>query len=241
MAEKSKIQWTDSTWNPSTGCKKVSAGCTNCYAERVALRLQKMGVNRYRNGFDLTLHEDVVSLPLTWKKPRKIFVNSMSDLFHEDIPFEFIDKVWDVMEKANWHIYQILTKRPERMSQYSLKKSLLSNVWLGTSIEDSRVTNRIKLLQTSNAKVRFISFEPLIGDVGEVDLSGIHWVIVGGESGKNHRPIKEEWVLNILKQCEEQKVKFFFKQWGGMTSKSGGRLLQGKIYDEYPEIVLGGD
>jgi len=237
MAEKSKIEWTDASWNPTTGCTKVSAGCTNCYADTLAKRLQKMNPNgRYRNGFELTLHEDVINLPLKWKQPKKIFVNSMSDLFHKDVPFEFIDKVWDVMEKANWHIYQILTKRPERMSQYSWKRAVQPNIWLGTSVEDSKVKDRIKLLQTCNAKIRFISFEPLIGDVGFVDLSGIHWVIVGGESGINHRPIKEEWVLNILKQCQEQNVKFFFKQWGGITSKSGGRTLNGRTYDEYPII-----
>jgi len=235
MAEGSKIEWTDASWNPTTGCTKVSEGCRNCYADVLAQRLQKMNPNgRYRNGFKLTLHDDVVNLPLKWKHPKKIFVNSMSDLFHKDVSFKFIDKVWNVMERANWHIYQILTKRPERMAEYSWKKALQPNIWLGTSVEDLKVIDRIKLLQTSNAKVRFISFEPLISDVGELDLSGIHWVIVGGESGINHRPIKEEWVLNILNQCKQQNVPFFFKQWGGITSKSGGRLLQSKKYSEYP-------
>ena len=198
MGEKSKIEWTDSTWNPSTGCSKVSAGCINCYAERVALRLQKLGTKKYKDGFNLTLHPEDLDLPIKWKKHKKIFVDSMSDLFHKDIPDEFIDKVWQTMGKADWHIYQILTKRPERMAAYSWKQAELPNVWLGTSVEDSKVKYRIKFLQNSNAKIRFVSFEPLIGDVGELDLSNIHWAIVGGESGNNHRPIKEEWVLNIL-------------------------------------------
>ena len=180
MAEKSKIQWTDSSWNPTTGCDKVSTGCLHCYAERVALRLQKLGSKKYKDGFKLTLHPEDLDLPLKWKKPSKIFVDSMSDLFHKDVPFEFIDKVWDVMEKANWHIFQILTKRPERMAQYSWKKEQLPNIWLGTSVEDSKVKDRIKILSNSNAKIRFVSFEPLIGDVGELDLSNIHWAIVGG-------------------------------------------------------------
>ena len=200
MGEKSKIEWTDSTWNPSTGCSKVSAGCINCYAERVALRLQKLGTKKYKDGFNLTLHPEDLDLPIKWKKHKKIFVDSMSDLFHKDIPDEFIDKVWQTMGKADWHIYQILTKRPERMAAYSWKQAELPNVWLGTSVEDSKVKYRIKFLQNSNAKIRFVSFEPLIGDVGELDLSNIHWAIVGGESGNNHRPIKEEWVLNILEQ-----------------------------------------
>lgn len=236
MSERSKIEWTDASWNPTTGCTKVSAGCTNCYAETLALRLQKMGSKRYRNAFTLTLHEDALNLPLKWKKPKKIFVNSMSDMFHKDVPDKFIDKVWDVMAKANWHIYQILTKRPERMAQYSWTKEKLPNVWLGTSVEYSRVKDRIKALHTSNAKIRFISFEPLIGDVGKLDLSNIHWVIVGGESGKNHRPIEREWVTNILAQCKKQNVAFFFKQWGGLKPKSGGRQLNGRTYDEYPNL-----
>lgn len=244
MAEKSKIEWTNASWNCITGCTKVSAGCTNCYAETLSLRLQKMGSKRYKNGFKLTLHEDALNLPLKWKEPKKIFVNSMSDLFHKNVPFDFIDKVWDVMLKANWHIYQILTKRPEIMLKYLEERRKVSHalniqpkhIWLGTSVEDSRVVYRIDILRKVPSTIRFVSFEPLIGDIGKLDLSNIHWAIVGGESGKNHRLIKEEWVLNILEQCKEQKVAFFFKQWGGITSKSGGRSLQGKIYDEYPKI-----
>ena len=238
MGQKSKIDWTDATWNCVTGCTKVSAGCANCYAETLSLRLQKTGTKKYQNGFKLTLHPKDLDLPLNWKKPRKIFVNSMSDLFHKDIPYDFIDKVWGTMMKADWHIYQILTKRPEIMLDYtkSKKHKPIKHIWLGTSVEDSRVTTRIDILRKVPAAVRFISFEPLIGDVGELNLSNIHWVIVGGESGKNHRPIKEEWIQHILNQCEEQNVAFFFKQWGGITSKSGGRLLNGKVYDEYPGI-----
>lgn len=238
MGDESKIEWTDATWNCTTGCTKVSAGCTNCYAERVALRLQSMGTKKYANGFKLTLHPEDLEIPLRWSKPRKIFVDSMSDMFHKDIPFEFIDRVWEVMLKADWHIYQILTKRPEIMLRYITERNPKSHkhIWLGTSVEDSRVKERIEVLRKIPAEIRFLSLEPLIGDVGELNLDGISWVIVGGESGDKHRLIKEEWVLNILKQCEEQKVAFLFKQWGGITSKSGGRLLQGRTYDEYPVI-----
>ncbi len=247
MAEKSQIEWTDSSWNPTTGCTKVSAGCTNCYADVLAKRLQKMHPEgRYRNGFKLTLHENALNLPLKWKKPKKIFVNSMSDLFHKDVPFKFINKVWDVMLSTERHTYQILTKRPERMVKYiescgngyyhGMKNTTPKHIWLGTSVENAKVKNRIQIIKDCLAEVQFISFEPLIGDVGKLDLSGIEWVIVGGESGKNHRPIKKEWVLNILKQCREQKVPFFFKQWGGVTSKSGGRLLDGKTYSEFPTL-----
>ena len=239
MSIKSKIEWTDASWNPTTGCTKVSAGCTNCYAETLSLRLQKMGSKRYRNAFKLTLHEDALNIPLKWKQPKKIFVNSMSDLFHKDVPFEFIDKVWEVMLKGDWHIYQILTKRPERMAEYIKSRNILSpyHIWLGTSIEDSRVKGRIDVLRNIPSKIRFISFEPLIGDVGEIDLSYIHWVIVGGESGEKHRPIKEEWVKDILKYCRIFETKFFFKQWGGLTPKSGGRILNNQTYDEYPEVT----
>lgn len=240
MAEKSKIEWTNASWNPTTGCTKVSEGCRNCYAETLSLRLQKTGSHRYRNAFKLTLHPEVLNLPLQWKKPKKIFVNSMSDLFHKDIPFEFIDKVWEVMMEADWHIYQILTKRPEIMLKYIQKQHhCYHHIWLGTSVENQKTKHRIDTLRQVPAEIRFLSLEPLLEDLGELNFEGIHWVIVGGESGKNHRIFKEEWALNILKQCREQNVPFFFKQVGGITSKSGGRLLQGKIYDEYPKIVGG--
>ncbi len=239
MAEKSGIEWTDSSWNPVTGCTKVSAGCAFCYAERLAKRLQKMDPNgKYRNAFKLTLHPKDLELPLKWKEPRTIFVNSMSDLFHEEVPYSFIREVFNTMEKANWHIFQILTKRPHRMSYFTntLYNKVLPNVWLGTSIENDKVLHRLQELKKVNAKIRFISFEPLLGPVGKVDLRGIHWAIVGGESGKYHREIKREWIVEIRKQCRKYNVPFFFKQWGGLTSKSGGRTLDGRTYDEYPEV-----
>ncbi len=239
MSEKSSIEWTDSSWNPVTGCTKISSGCANCYAERLSKRLQKMNPKgKYRNAFKVVLHPQDLELPLKWKTPKTIFVNSMSDLFHKDVPDNFIKKIFDVMEKANWHTFQILTKRPERMNYFTnnVFKKILPNVWLGTSMEDRRVIHRLKELKSTKAKIRFISFEPLIGQIGKVSLKGIHWAIVGGESGKYHRPIKEEWVLEIRDQCKSQNVPFFFKQWGGLTSKSGGRLLKGKTYDEYPYI-----
>ena len=239
MGEKSGIEWTDSSWNPVTGCTKVSAGCAFCYAERLAKRLQMMNPDgKYRNGFKLTLHEKDIELPLSWKEPRTIFVNSMSDLFHEQVPYIFIKRVFDTMEKADWHTFQILTKRPERMQYFTNEycNKVLPNVWLGTSIENNQVLNRLKILKKVEAAIRFISFEPLLGPVGKVDLRGIQWAIVGGESGPYHRPIKEEWVQEIRKQCRKYNVAFFFKQWGGLTSKSGGRTLNGRTYDEYPKV-----
>lgn len=239
MGGKSGIEWTDSSWNPVTGCTKVSAGCAFCYAERLAKRLQMMNpTGKYRNGFKLTLHEKDIELPLSWKEPRTIFVNSMSDLFHEQVPFSFIKRVFDTMEKADWHTFQILTKRPERMQYFTNEYygEVLPNVWLGTSIEDSKVLHRLAILKKVDAAIRFVSFEPLLGSVGKVNLRGIHWAIVGGESGKYHRPIKKEWIHEIRRQCRKYNVAFFFKQWGGLTSKSGGRTLDGRIYDEYPEV-----
>ncbi|HLD15476.1 MAG TPA: phage Gp37/Gp68 family protein [Candidatus Nanoarchaeia archaeon] len=238
MAEKSAIEWTDASWNPTTGCTKVSQGCKNCYAEKLALRLQRMHSKKYANGFKLTLHEDALKLPLKWKDSKKIFVNSMSDLFHKDVPFSFIDKVWETMMEADWHIYQILTKRPERMLEYLLDRGHepAYHIWLGTSVEDERVKQRIDFLRKVPAYIKFLSLEPLIGDVGKLNLKGIQWAIIGGESGKNHRPIQQEWILNIFRQCREQNVAFFFKQWGGITAKSGGRTLLGRTYSEYPKI-----
>lgn len=241
MGEKSGIEWTDSSWNPVTGCTKVSAGCAFCYAERLAKRLQMMNPNgKYRNGFRLTLHEKDIELPLSWKEPKTIFVNSMSDLFHEQVPFPFIKRVFDTMEKANWHTFQILTKRPHLMKQFMNEyyKKILPNVWLGTSIENDKVLYRLNELKKVKAAIRFVSFEPLLGPVGKVDLRGIHWAIVGGESGPHHRPIKREWIYEIRRQCRKYGVAFFFKQWGGLTSKSGGRILDGRTYDEYPKEPL---
>ncbi|MFC2143068.1 DUF5131 family protein [Candidatus Aenigmatarchaeota archaeon] len=236
MAEKSSIEWTDSTWNPTTGCTKVSSGCANCYAERLAFRLHKIGVKKYRNRFRLTIHKDVISMPLKWKVPKTIFVNSMSDLFHKDVSYDFIKRVFDVMKEAHWHTFQLLTKRPERMLEFTKKyyKKPISNLWLGTSIENSSVKNRINILKKTPSKIRFISFEPLIGPIGKLNLSKIHWVVVGGESGWNHRPIEKDWVREIRDQCIKQKVPFFFKQWGGNTPKSGGRKLDRKYWNEYP-------
>jgi len=203
--------------------------------------LQRMNPDgKYRNGFKLTLHEKDIELPLTWKEPRTIFVNSMSDLFHEQVPYDFIKRVFDTMEKADWHIFQILTKRPERMQYFTNEyyKKILPNVWLGTSIENSQVLHRLAILKKVSAAIRFISFEPLLGAVGKVNLRGIHWAIVGGESGPHHRQIKEEWVHEIRRQCRKHGTAFFFKQWGGLTSKSGGRMLNNRTYDEYPKIKL---
>lgn len=237
MSERSNIQWTDSSWNPCTGCTKISKGCKNCYAERLANRLKKINPKgKYRNGFRLTLHENDINLPLKWKTPRTIFVNSMSDLFHKDVPDSFIMKVFETMRKANWHTFQILTKRPERMEHFtnSVYTKMLPNVWLGTTIENKEVLHRLDHLKKTLAMVKFISFEPLIGPLGKIDLDAIDWIIVGGESGPEHRPMKKEWVIKIMEQAKSARVPFFFKQWGGLTPKSNGRLLDGKIYSQYP-------
>jgi protein gp37 len=250
MADHSAIEWTDATWNPVTGCTKVSAGCDNCYAERLALRLQRMGSTRYRNGFTVTLHPQALTLPLHWKSPRRIFVNSMSDLFHGAVPPDFIDQVFDVMRTASWHQFQLLTKRPGRMAAYITgsvpgRDGLIAtkypghdvppNVWIGTSVEDARVVGRIDHLRRIPAPVRFLSCEPLIGPLPGLDLQGIDWVIVGGESGPGHRPIEAEWVRGIRRQCRRSGTTFFFKQWGGAISKSGGRTLDGRTYDGMPK------
>jgi protein gp37 len=239
MSNKSLIAWTDATWNPTTGCTKISDGCVNCYAERLSLRLYKMGVEKYKNKFKLTLHEDALNIPLKWRNPKKIFVNSMSDLFHKDVPFNFIDRIFNVMKQANWHQFQILTKRPERMLEFTKKyyKKPVSNVLLGTTVENSKYKKRIDILRKVPAKTRFLSIEPLLGPMGKLNLKGINWVIVGGESGKNHRPMKPEWIREIRNQCIEKNTPFFFKQWGGSTFKSGGRILDGKYWNQYPEIT----
>jgi protein gp37 len=253
VGDHSKIEWTDSTWNPVTGCSKVSAGCDHCYAERLAWRLQKMGSRRYRNGFAVTLHEDALELPLRWRDPRRIFVNSMSDLFHGSVPTSFIDRIFDVMERASWHQFQVLTKRPGRMAAYITGtvvgrndqatpapryrgRRVPDNVWLGTSVEDSRVLDRIEHLRRIPAPVRFLSCEPLIGPLSALNLTDIDWVIVGGESGPDHRPIEKAWIHEIRRSCRRYKSAFFFKQWGGAMSKSGGRLLDGRTYDEMPRV-----
>ena len=237
MATQSKIEWTETTWNPVTGCTKISAGCANCYAERMALRLKAMGQARYANGFRVTCHDDVVERPLTWKKPQIIFVNSMGDLFHEDVPFEFIQRVFDTMAKCPQHIFQILTKRSVRLAQTARHLPWPENIWMGVSVENAESVERISDLQRVPAVVRFLSCEPLLGELGALPLEGIHWVIVGGESGYGARTMKIEWVNSILTQCQTHHVKFFFKQWGGVRKKRAGRLLHGKTYDNLPESI----
>ncbi len=251
MAGLSDIEWTDATWNPVAGCRVMSAGCTNCYAMRMAARLEAMqhpsyigttrkSGNRYVWTGQSNLIEHVLEAPLTWRKPRLVFVNSMSDLFQDSVPFEYVRRVWDVMEKASSHTFQILTKQPQRMAEYLTEYDprVLPNVWVGTSVEDSRVKFRIDALAECPATVRFISFEPLIGDLGEIDMSGIHWAIVGGESGPNSRPMEASWVENIHLQCKEFGVYFFFKQWGGTNKKKAGRVFKGQVWDEMPELAI---
>ncbi|SRR5713226_4308982 len=234
MGNNSAIEWTDATWNPITGCTKISPGCKNCYAERLAVRLREMGNPRYKSGFRITLHPDQLDLPLRWSKPKMIFVNSMSDLFHDAVPEEYIKKAFEVMVKAKWHIFQILTKRAERLAQLAPRLPWPSNVWQGVSIESQAYTKRVAYLQEVPAAVRFLSVEPLLGPVTNLPLDDIHWVIVGGESGPRHRPIRPEWVREIKKQCTAAGVPFFFKQWGGRTAKSGGRVLDGRTWDQMP-------
>lgn len=234
MTTKSKIEWTESTWNPVTGCTKISAGCQHCYAERLAYRLKAMGQPNYANGFKVTTHPHMLELPLTWKRPQMIFVNSMSDLFHEDIPLEFITKVFDVMQKAHWHTFQILTKRAERLEELSPLLRWSDNIWMGVTVESSSYVSRIDHLRRTNAKTRFISFEPLISSINNSDLDDIDWVIVGGESGPGARPLQEKWVLEIRENCLMNNVPFFFKQWGGTNKKKNGRLLEGRTWDGRP-------
>ncbi len=237
MTSKSSIEWTDSTWNPVTGCTKISPGCKNCYAERMAKRLKAMGQPNYKNGFNLTLHPHMLRRPLEWKKPSLIFVNSMSDLFHQDVPLEFILQVFDTMKEANWHQFQILTKRSERLMELSSKITWPDNVWMGVSVENQEYVYRIDHLRKTEAKIKFLSMEPLIGPVTEMNLDNIDWVIVGGESGPRSRPIEKKWVLGIRDQCKKAYVPFFFKQWGGTNKKKTGRLLQGRTWDELPRNV----
>jgi protein gp37 len=234
----SKIEWTESTWNPITGCTKVSEGCVNCYAERMAKRLQSMGQENYTNGFKLTMHPHVLEHPLKWKKPQVIFVNSMSDLFHEDVPLHFIQKIFNVMKKASWHTFQVLTKRAERLEELSSALEWPQNVWLGVTVENQDCAYRIEHLRNIPAVVRFISMEPLLTSVEDMNLTNIDWVIVGGESGPSSRPIEKKWVQSIRNQCQKASVPFFFKQWGGRNKKKAGRLLDGKYYDNMPRILM---
>jgi protein gp37 len=235
MAQGSTIEWTEATWNPVTGCTKVSPGCKHCYAERMAERLRAMGQANYANGFELTLQPHMLELPLRWTKPQTVFVNSMSDLFHEEVPFEYIDRVFDVMARASWHRFQVLTKRAERLTELSTRLQWPANVWMGVSIESEAYRGRVEHLRSTGAQIKFLSLEPLLGPLRDLDLDSIDWVIVGGESGPGARPMDREWVLDIRDQCQRARVPFFFKQWGGTNKKSTGRELQGRTWDEMPE------
>jgi protein gp37 len=236
MSLKSKIEWTENTWNPVTGCTKISDGCDNCYAFRMAQRLQKMGNHKYKDGFKVTLHPDCLNDPINWKKPSRIFVNSMSDLFHKDVPLDYIKKVFDIMNTTPQHAYQILTKRADMLLQYADELTWTDNIWQGITVENQKNVSRIDYLRKIPAKIKFISFEPLIGDVGKVDLINIDWVIVGGESGWYARPMDINWVLSIKDQCEQQGILFYFKQWGGTNKKKTGRELLGQTWDDMPEM-----
>ncbi|MCI0685038.1 MAG: phage Gp37/Gp68 family protein [Gemmataceae bacterium] len=241
MAQNSAIEWTETTWNPLTGCTKISPGCKHCYAERMSLRLQAMGQANYANGFRLTLQEHMLETPLTWKKPRLVFVNSMSDLFHKDVPDDYVLRVFDVMRRAHWHVFQILTKRSQRLLHMSPKIAWPDNVWMGVSVENSDYMFRIDHLRRTRAVTRFLSLEPLLGPLPDLDLSGIDWVIVGGESGPGARPMHEAWVTDTRDQCVAAGVPFFFKQWGGMFKKRHGRSLEGRTWDEMPATGAAND
>ena len=236
MAQKSSIEWTESTWNPVTGCTKISAGCQNCYAERMAERLQAMGQANYVNGFEVALHPHMLELPLRWKKPQTVFVNSMSDLFHKDVPVSFVKKVFDVMRRAHWHRFQVLTKRSERLVEIDPELTWTPNIWMGVSVEADQYRSRIDDLRRTRAHVKFLSLEPLLSPLPDLDLAGIDWVIVGGESGPKARPMSEDWVTDIRDQCRRARAPFFFKQWGGTNKKKAGRLLEGRPWDELPII-----
>jgi len=234
MAQRSAIEWTESTWNPVTGCTKISPGCKNCYAERMAERLQAMGQPNYRNAFKLTLQLQMLELPLQWKKPQTIFVNSMSDLFHKDVPLAYIQRVFDVTRRAHWHRFQVLTKRADRLAELSHEIDWPNNVWMGVSVESADHVDRIDDLRTTGAHLKFLSLEPLLGPLPKLKLEHIAWVIVGGESGHRARPMDSAWVTDIRDQCARAGVAFFFKQWGGKNKKKAGRLLGGRTWDEMP-------
>lgn len=234
MASNSSIEWTESTWNPLTGCAKISPGCKNCYAERLSLRLQAMGQPNYANGFILTTHEHALELPLQWKKPQTIFVNSMSDLFNKDVPVDFIHRVFDVMRRADWHRFQILTKRSDHLLELSPQLPWAPHIWMGVSVENEDYVYRIDHLRRTKAKIKFLSLEPLLGPLRRLNLKGIDWVIVGGESGPGSRPMAQSWVIDIRDQCRKANVPFFFKQWGGFNKKKTGRSLAGRTWDEMP-------
>jgi protein gp37 len=235
---KSSIEWTEVTWNPTTGCNKISAGCKYCYAEVMSKRLQAMGLYKYRNGFELTLHADILDIPFTWKKPCIVFVNSMSDLFHENIPLSFIKDVFKVMKENPVHTFQILTKRADILARYDSLLDWTPNIWMGVTVENQNFVERIDFLRKTGAFIKFLSLEPLIGPLPDLNLYNIDWVIVGGESGPKARQMKKEWVIDIKDQCEKARVKFFFKQWGGFKKKKAGRELDGKTYSEMPDLNI---
>ncbi|MHB8059385.1 MAG: DUF5131 family protein [Gaiellaceae bacterium] len=237
MAERSAIEWTESTWNPITGCTKASPGCAHCYAERIAERWRGVPGHPYEQGFDLRFWPDRLEAPLRWKRPRLIFVNSMSDLFHEAVPFSFIEEIFDVVSRANWHVFQVLTKRHERLAELAPHLNWPENLWMGVSIENDRWANRADCLrEVSDAAVRFVSAEPLLGPLDNLDLTGLDWLIAGGESGPRCRPVSEEWLVKLRDRCVAAAVPFFFKQWGGLTPKSGGRVLQGETWSQMPPL-----
>ena len=238
MATNSPIEWTDATWNPVTGCAKISPGCKHCYAERLANRLHAMGNRNYQNGFELTLQPHMLDLPLKWKAPKRIFVNSMSDLFHIDVPLSYVQQVFNVMRRAHWHQFQVLTKRAERIEEVSDELFWAPNIWMGVSVENEKYAYRIEHLRKTGARTKFLSIEPLIGPVGKLNLKGIDWVIVGGESGPGARPMEPDWVTSIRDQCLRANVSFFFKQWGGVFKKKTGRVLDGRTWDDMPELVM---
>jgi protein gp37 len=241
MASNSHIEWTDATWNPVTGCTKISPGCKHCYAERLAKRLHAMGQANYRNGFRVTLQPQMLELPLRWRSPKRIFVNSMSDLFHEDVPTEYIKQVFEVMRRADWHQYQVLTKRSERVRQLSKQLPWAPQIWMGVSVENEKYAFRIDDLRKTDAHVKFLSLEPLLGPLRKLNLRGIDWAIVGGESGPCARPVDPEWVTDLRDQCLKACVPFFFKQWGGVQKRKTGRTLEGRTWDQMPttpELVL---
>jgi len=242
MGDNSAIEWTNATWNPTTGCTKISSGCKNCYAERLSPKLKRWGIKKYKNNFKFTQHEKELELPLKWKKEKKIFVNSMSDLFHEQAEFGFIERSFMTMFAANWHTYQILTKRPDKMAEFSktfyklFRFPIPPHIWMGTSIEDNSSLHRINDLRKVKCYNRFISFEPLLEKLKNVNLKNIDWAIIGGESGPKYRAMEEGWAWDLIKQCKKQKVKVFFKQWGGPRPKSGGRIIKNKTFDQFPKL-----
>ncbi len=236
MSAHSKIEWTEMTWNPVTGCTKISDGCKHCYAERMSGRLKAMGVEKYRNGFDIAIHESALEEPLRWKTPRLVFVNSMSDLLHQSVPSAFIESVFEIMNQASQHTFQVLTKRPSRVAMLDGRLNWTPNIWLGTSIESERWLGRLALIQETGAQTKFLSLEPLLGPLPNIDLAGIDWVIVGGESGPGARPMEADWVRDIRDSCLDSETPFFFKQWGGVFKKRTGRELDGRTWDQMPEF-----